>query len=288
MSADSAIDDVYIRLNSLPAKTELWRKFKQIWEAISKEYDVSRIVGPRGDGKIVCHISVKGSGSKDGTIEIKGRQLHVKFAHEHLLDQADLALTTDGPGTKGWWSSLTIPDGGDVIKAISILRYYALRVNPKLKNALEHPGGSEQTSLPSPAITVGGQGFISDSIERIALDRRAMEYAMKHYLDENPVDCHATEPYDIRIIRNQIEHFVEVKSTKNESVDRIILTAGEVRHMQKNPQSCILFIVASIAYDESGTASGGIGYEIFPFHVDQNMLSPIHYYCDIKRFKQNT
>lgn len=284
MPADSVIDDVHSRLNSLPGKTELWRKFKEIWEAINKEYNIRRIVGPRGDRKIVCHIGVSGSGSNDGTIEMQGRQLYVKFAHEHLLEQADLMLTTDGPGTKGWWSSLVIPDGGDVGKAISILRYYALRINPKLKDSLEQSRKSGQTSLTPPASIVERQGFIGDPIERMAIDRRAMEYAMECYSNENPVDCHSTKSYDIRIMRNQCEYYVEVKGTKNQRADRIILTAGEVKHVQDNPGMCILFIVENIVYDGSGVASGGIGREIFPFLVDQDMLSPIHYYYDMADF----
>jgi hypothetical protein len=109
-----------------------------------------------------------------------------------------------------------------------------------------------------------GQGRMRDIQRRRAVERHAMDVAIKHYtaLGYAVTDTSSTHPFDLVCIRDNVKKRVEVKGTQSLGLS-VDVTIGEVEsalHRQDGDYSTDLFIVHSIALTGSGEllhASGG-------------------------------
>lgn len=152
---------------------------------------------------------------------------------------------------------------------------------PELQEAVE---ALEQISRPGSRARTGGQGFGLNAAERAAVERRAMDVAMTWLTMNGFVgirDVHMTHSCDFIATRDGIEHAVEVKGTTS-GLGKVILTANEVAlHRNRHPAS-LLIVVHSIGFQELRTqAIGGILHVFDPFVVDDCVLVPLSFMCEL-------
>jgi predicted RNA-binding protein with PUA-like domain len=129
----------------------------------------------------------------------------------------------------------------------------------------------------------GGQGFQADSAVRQAVERHAMQLAMRHYQQQGwkVEDVSAKESYDLHC-RNAggQELRVEVKGTTGQG-SQVLLTAGEVTHARSHYPRVALYIVSNIrvSLSSEGIAQphGGDVRVFEPWKVEPGSLTPLTY-----------
>lgn len=124
-----------------------------------------------------------------------------------------------------------------------------------------------------------GQGFRVTKDEQRAVERRAVEVSIVHYIAAgwSVMDVGATESFDLDCRRADQRLYVEVKGTTS-SGESVILTRNEVAlHRARYPNNA-LAVVSEIALDRSADqplASGGNLRIIGPWLIDDDSLAPI-------------
>ncbi len=90
-------------------------------------------------------------------------------------------------------------------------------------------------------------GYQADPKVRKAIETDAMEKAKRHYtrLGYGCEDTSKHKPFDLRCSKGKSLIYVEVKGTQNWGRE-IIITEGELRHMEKNSGKCELFLLKGI------------------------------------------
>ena len=125
------------------------------------------------------------------------------------------------------------------------------------------------------------QGIGLTAPERRAVELRAMEVAIEHFIREGFAveDTSSRRPYDLAITKDGEVHFIEVKGTTGGLGD-IVLTKNEVEHHRQNHPKNGLFIVHSVTLHRDGShpnARDGIPYVQMPWLISTEHLNPIAY-----------
>jgi len=110
-----------------------------------------------------------------------------------------------------------------------------------------------------------GQAFASDAAVRKAIETRAMNLAKEYYapMFDEVEDTSATESYDLRCTRPDLEVRVEVKGSTGVA-EHVFITAGELANAKEGPWRTDLFVVSSIKLntDATGLAARAGPYEL--------------------------
>ena len=121
-------------------------------------------------------------------------------------------------------------------------------------------------------------GFQPNAKIRKAIELHAMGRAQKEFVSRGYEvnDVSRKEPYDLHCTKAQEVKYVEVKGTQTGGTD-IVLTAGEVKFIQKNGSHSILCIVHGITVKgrRSPKASGGKLCLMEPFDLSAGTLKPL-------------
>ncbi|WP_431817721.1 DUF3883 domain-containing protein [Gordonia jacobaea] len=126
-----------------------------------------------------------------------------------------------------------------------------------------------------------GQGFITDTATKLAIEEAAMRAAIAHYsaLHWEVEDVSRTASYDIHCTRGREELRVEVKGTTGLAT-AVLLTPNEVSHALENAGRVALYVLSSIEtsmQDGVVFATGGIPQIREPWELDIRQLSPTGY-----------
>jgi hypothetical protein len=125
-----------------------------------------------------------------------------------------------------------------------------------------------------------GQGRSQSPEERIAIELCAMEAAVAYLigLGYATEDVSDTESFDILARRDSEVIHVEVKGTTGDA-KTVFLTANEVALARKHPEQAMLFVLSDIQLrrDAVVAASGGVRTVLFPWKIDEGLLTPIQY-----------
>lgn len=124
------------------------------------------------------------------------------------------------------------------------------------------------------------QGYLLDAAKRTAIERHAVDVAVKHYQAAGATEIEELgKPYDLRVVLHSIERHVEVKGSIGEALGSVQLTQGEVVHA-RSYQPTDLFVVDGISAtrqsDGSVTASGGTSRVWRDWKPNDNALRPTH------------
>jgi len=132
----------------------------------------------------------------------------------------------------------------------------------------------------------GGQGFGLSQEERKSVELHAMRIAEKSYKDAGwkVIDMSNSRPFDLLATKVNEKRFIEVKGTTGDG-HSIVLTHGEVAHVQKHPEESALMVVANIYLQKVGNrwdATGGqISTHEDPWHIENTVLQATQYRCDL-------
>jgi len=152
-----------------------------------------------------------------------------------------------------------------------------LSASPEVRDALE-----AATGIASPAKQ--GQGFALTSMERRAVERRAMEVAASYLraCGYSVLDVCLTESFDLVASRSDETLKVEVKGTTG-SPTSILLTRNEVELHKGSFPNNALIVVHSIFLDKGASpiASGGELVAWQPWSIDESHLRPITYLYEL-------
>lgn len=127
----------------------------------------------------------------------------------------------------------------------------------------------------------GGQGWRLSGVERLAIERRAVEEATLYFeeLGYAVEDVGSRESYDLKVWGGGSHIFVEVKGTTSTGTD-ILLTRNEVLlHKERYPHNALV-VVHSIHLERNGetpTAWGGTIRVQHPWQLVDAGLTPIAY-----------
>lgn len=132
---------------------------------------------------------------------------------------------------------------------------------------------------PRPARKGKGQGFVVDSVVKVAIEAHAMNAARVHYEAIGVVTNKSrTESYDYVVLIDGEEWHVEVKGTSGD-IGQVLLTPNEVDHARDYP--CVaLFVLSNIEVvrDDDGVRMGGGRPTILhPWELDASRLTPVGY-----------
>jgi Domain of unknown function (DUF3883) len=123
-------------------------------------------------------------------------------------------------------------------------------------------------------------GFHSDPKTRKAVELHAMDLVKAKFRTARyeVEDVSARHPYDLHCTRGTLTKYVEVKGTQTAG-RTIILTAGEVRFINRNESNCVLCVVHGIRVggDKEPNASGGTISTDDPVNLSTGTLNPISY-----------
>lgn len=127
----------------------------------------------------------------------------------------------------------------------------------------------------------GGQGFITDTAAKLAIEAFAMSAARTHYEGQGWTveDVSSNRSYDLLCSREGVERRVEVKGSTR-PLARVLLTPNEVSHALANADVIALFVLSDIYITTSnGTpvARGGTPTVFDPWTLDPTRLSPTGY-----------
>lgn len=148
-------------------------------------------------------------------------------------------------------------------------------------------GVDPSPSIRTPDTRTSGQGFGLSQAERKAVELRAMQVARAIYEDAGweVIDTSSSNPFDLLATKESEKRFVEVKGTTGEGLS-VILTHGEVRHIQGNPKRSALVIVSGIVLEKQNgkwQANGGaVTTHRDPWALSDERLSPTQYRYEIK------
>ncbi len=115
-------------------------------------------------------------------------------------------------------------------------------------NLLTAPETENKTESAAIVAQERGAGFQSDSEIRREIELYAMRVARKKLKAKGYLDFKNTslqKPYDYTCKRQSRGYFVEVKGTQTGG-QKLILTRGEVEHVRKNSDLCILVLVQHV------------------------------------------
>ncbi len=124
-----------------------------------------------------------------------------------------------------------------------------------------------------------GQGYVSDSAVRNAIELHAMNRAAAYFEDEGwaVTDVSGTHPYDLHCKRADEDLQVEVKGTRGLG-KAVFLTHGEVKAARDASPNTALFVVSEIEVEgEPPVASGGTSTLYHPWNVDEGQLESIQF-----------
>lgn len=142
--------------------------------------------------------------------------------------------------------------------------------------AISRPGSSP--------IPLSGQGFGLTAAERKLVESRAMNLALTWLTAngfQNVRDVHATHSCDFIAARAGVDHMIEVKGTTS-TLGKVILTANEVDLHRSSHPANLLIVVHGIDLDADGAqASGGTVTVYDPWKVDEWVLKPLSYICEL-------
>lgn len=123
-------------------------------------------------------------------------------------------------------------------------------------------------------------GFQSDPKIRKVVERHAMDLirASFHNAGYEVEDVSARRPYDFHCTRGSETKYVEVKGTQTDG-QTVVLTAGEVKFIERNRPNCVLCVVQGIRISggRKPRASGGRMSSDKPFDLSLGILRPINY-----------
>jgi hypothetical protein len=133
----------------------------------------------------------------------------------------------------------------------------------------------------SPPAKGGGQGFITDTATKLAIEALAMNAARDHYAGEGWTvkDVSSNHSYGLSCSRHGAERRVEVKGS-TQPLARVLLTPNEVSHALANADLVALFVVSDIEITSSDgvpVAGGGKPTIFDPWTLDPTRLSPKGY-----------
>lgn len=125
-----------------------------------------------------------------------------------------------------------------------------------------------------------GQGYMSDSQKRRAIEKHAVEMAIEYY--RNAGATHIEElgkPYDLKVMLDGLERHIEVKGSIGEDIMGVQLTQGEVDHARHH-QPTDLFVVDGISAEARSTGdivtSGGQQRIWTGWEPKDHLLRPTH------------
>ena len=136
--------------------------------------------------------------------------------------------------------------------------------------------------------TQGGQGFVSDSARRKAIEEHAVALMRDRYEQAGwqVKDVSKQEPFDLLCRRGDEELRVEVKGTTSAG-GQILLTRNEVGHARQHRDVMALCVVAGVQgrVDAQGAlqTSGGTLLTLHPWVVDAGELTPLAFAYTLPR-----
>ena len=130
-------------------------------------------------------------------------------------------------------------------------------------------------------LTSGG-GFSTSPQQTKAIDRYAMQRAIKHFTAEGYKVKRMPQvgPFDLTIRKGSTVLFVEVKGTRTLG-EKIILTRNEFEFARQNKAKMILFVLHSIILSPDVKPRGGTKLVIEPWDVDSGIATPIQFSYEI-------
>ena len=170
--------------------------------------------------------------------------------------------------------------GNGEASQLSMLNLDAIKIHTLLE------GVAPSQSSRSPAPGTEGQGFGLSQAERKAVELHAMRIARELYERKGwkVVDKSNSHPFDLLATKETQKRFVEVKGTTGEGRS-IILTHGEVRHVEYNKKTSALVIVSGIVLsNENGSwfASGGkVSTHQDPWVIEDTGLKATQYRYEV-------
>lgn len=143
-------------------------------------------------------------------------------------------------------------------------------------------------SLPAPSSVTGGtptragksQGYMSDAVKRVALEKHAVALAIDHYRSAGALHIEERgKPFDLLVVLDGVERHVEVKGAIGIGIEHVQLTQGEVDHAKRH-QPTDLFVVdeidATYAPDGSVLTTGGQVRVWLGWSPSERSLRPTH------------
>jgi hypothetical protein len=154
---------------------------------------------------------------------------------------------------------------------------YILSYNKE--NLLTNPNADNESDEAATMSQEQAAGFQSNPAIRIAVEKFAMSKAhsaltAKGYT--NLKDTSKQKPYDFTCERDGRMFYVEVKGTQMPGAT-LILTRGEVEHINGHPDDCILVLVHSVTMSEKETVSGGTTQVTESWKLRPEDLRPVQY-----------
>lgn len=149
-------------------------------------------------------------------------------------------------------------------------------------NAIDHltgPGEKQEKkkNLQSKTVSIG-QGWMSDSAKKRAIEKYAVEIATDFYLSEGWRVTELGKPYDLRCIRGDEELHVEVKGTTGLCTS-VSITYNEFIHAHEHQTD--LFIVSNIVVETNSKSDyqvqGGESSLVRNWRPTEDSLKPISY-----------
>jgi ribosomal protein L37AE/L43A len=128
----------------------------------------------------------------------------------------------------------------------------------------------------------GGKGYRKSYEEKKAIENRSMKVAEKHYKSLGWVlkDTSATKSYDFVAFKNGKTKYIEVKGTATVG-KKVIITAGEVKHVEKEPDNSALIVIGNIVLKKNKKEWKGYGgdivYKSDPFEIVYDNLKVTQY-----------
>lgn len=156
------------------------------------------------------------------------------------------------------------------------LKSESVAIEASTRRGIRHPSANPNLA---PRSSSGRQGYGLSSVEKKAVERRALSVAIEYFDNEGFTDIkdvgdHAS--YDLTMLKGGQIHFVEVKGTTGTGAV-VILTRNEVEVHQKYFPNNALAVVSSISLTrgDAPVASGGVLRVILPWEVTQAQLEPM-------------
>jgi hypothetical protein len=126
----------------------------------------------------------------------------------------------------------------------------------------------------------GRQGFGLTTVERKAVERRAMDLAIEHFTRQgyHCKDTSATESFDLMAVKGDVIYKVEVKGTTSDLCDSVLMTRNEVELHRAEKGRTALVLVYGIRLRNDGPlphASEGSVETLMDWDIDAWRAEPI-------------
>jgi hypothetical protein len=154
-------------------------------------------------------------------------------------------------------------------------------LNYTKENLLKNPNADNESDEAATISQEQAAGFQSNTAIRRAVEKFAMTKAHSVLVGKgykNLKDTAKFKPYDYACERDGKSFFVEVKGTQTPG-RTLILTRGEVEHIDSHADQCVLVLVRSVSVSGKKTirVSGGTAEVKESWRVRAEDLSPIQY-----------